>query len=612
MKASEIQSQIQRGFQLLQLGDLPAAKKVAEKLRLLSPDSADICHLLALCYSQEKSVNLALHQFNLAASLRPIDPGIAHNFSFFLRQNLRPEEIVLTLNALTAYSHAKLWLELGRAQLELDQVQQAIESLNLSIKNDRSDALAFFYLGRGFKRLFDFERALAMFNQACSMRQDAAFYSEAAAVLRSMGRLREAQIMLERALELKPAMPELLDLSAGIFVDSLKPLEALEVAQQTVKSHPGFWQGYKTLAHILWEQFGETAQAKSVMEQGILLNAREELTTPYVQFLIDLGEAESAVEFLGSINARQNPQTIASLRSKALLKLGRLSEAVAAFAEIMADFEQWNTHTHMSFVRCLLQEGDNQAAQHSIDRVLRRYPHHQEAWAYQSLIWRLQSDEREFWLCDYDNLIRFQELSFETEDFLLSLSEDLRSLHQAQLAPMAQSVRGGTQTPGNLFGRELENVGRLEAAIRRSVESWQLELQSLADQATRQMTRTADHAKHPFLSRNSRSFCFSGSWSVQLQSSGSHNNHYHSDGWMSSAFYVQLPNSVKSPRSGAPGALIFGQPPKELGLALEPRRVIAPKEGCLVLFPSYFWHGTVPFSDTSSRLTVAFDIQPLS
>jgi hypothetical protein len=30
----------------------------------------------------------------------------------------------------------------------------------------------------------------------------------------------------------------------------------------------------------------------------------------------------------------------------------------------------------------------------------------------------------------------------------------------------------------------------------------------------------------------------------------------------------------------------------------------------LVLFPSYFWHGTVPFSSEQARLTVAFDAVP--
>ena len=39
-------------------------------------------------------------------------------------------------------------------------------------------------------------------------------------------------------------------------------------------------------------------------------------------------------------------------------------------------------------------------------------------------------------------------------------------------------------------------------------------------------------------------------------------------------------------------------------------RVIQPKEGRLVLFPSYMWHGTIPFS-SGERLTAPFDVVPM-
>ena len=35
-----------------------------------------------------------------------------------------------------------------------------------------------------------------------------------------------------------------------------------------------------------------------------------------------------------------------------------------------------------------------------------------------------------------------------------------------------------------------------------------------------------------------------------------------------------------------------------------------PKPGRLALFPSYMWHGTVPFTTDESRLTIAFDAVP--
>jgi hypothetical protein len=37
---------------------------------------------------------------------------------------------------------------------------------------------------------------------------------------------------------------------------------------------------------------------------------------------------------------------------------------------------------------------------------------------------------------------------------------------------------------------------------------------------------------------------------------------------------------------------------------------VTPAVGKLVLFPSYFWHGTVRFTANRPRLTVAFDVVP--
>ena len=57
------------------------------------------------------------------------------------------------------------------------------------------------------------------------------------------------------------------------------------------------------------------------------------------------------------------------------------------------------------------------------------------------------------------------------------------------------------------------------------------------------------------------------------------------------------------------GWFTLGSPDERLGLDLPPWRKIEPKEGRLVLFPSWMWHGTVPFRE-GERLTVAFDVAP--
>jgi hypothetical protein len=54
---------------------------------------------------------------------------------------------------------------------------------------------------------------------------------------------------------------------------------------------------------------------------------------------------------------------------------------------------------------------------------------------------------------------------------------------------------------------------------------------------------------------------------------------------------------------------VFGEPGVPVPLqAPPPTRVVDPRPGQLVLFPSYLWHGTQPFESSGERITVAFDL----
>ena len=39
-------------------------------------------------------------------------------------------------------------------------------------------------------------------------------------------------------------------------------------------------------------------------------------------------------------------------------------------------------------------------------------------------------------------------------------------------------------------------------------------------------------------------------------------------------------------------------------------KAVRPEEGLLLLFPSYFYHGTVPFEAAEPRISIAFDVLP--
>jgi hypothetical protein len=201
-------------------------------------------------------------------------------------------------------------------------------------------------------------------------------------------------------------------------------------------------------------------------------------------------------------------------------------------------------------------------------------------------------DARLQWLTGDPNLVSIIDLS-EGLAATRSLPDLLRSLHAVSGRYLNQSVRGGSQTDGPLFSRIEPEIRALRALIVGAVEEHVARLKSLPD----------SHPQKKWL--GTKRVRFTGSWSVRLVDGGFHSNHVHPRGWISSALYLNLPAAM----SGEEGWLTLGEPPAELGLRLDPTRLIEPKSGQLVLFPSWMFHGTRPFPK-GERLTVAFDVAP--
>ena len=84
---------------------------------------------------------------------------------------------------------------------------------------------------------------------------------------------------------------------------------------------------------------------------------------------------------------------------------------------------------------------------------------------------------------------------------------------------------------------------------------------------------------------------------------GFHKNHYHSHGWLSSAFYLTVPDVVNA--GGKEGWIKFGEPGFRAREPLSPEHWLQPEEGALAIFPSYLWHGTEALQSDVERMTVA-------
>ena len=179
--------------------------------------------------------------------------------------------------------------------------------------------------------------------------------------------------------------------------------------------------------------------------------------------------------------------------------------------------------------------------------------------------------------------------------FLADLKRSLEKLHDPDGHPLLfQSLRHGTETTAELTRSTDPVIQALFQAFAAPIETYLAHI---------------GHGDDPLRRRNRGDWRFNGSWSVRLRTSGYHNNHVHPRGWISSAFYVDLPDSM-SKSSNDDGCLAFGQPGIVTTPPLHVEYVVRPQPGMLVLFPSYMWHGTVPFTSDQARLTVAFDVLP--
>ena len=93
-------------------------------------------------------------------------------------------------------------------------------------------------------------------------------------------------------------------------------------------------------------------------------------------------------------------------------------------------------------------------------------------------------------------------------------------------------------------------------------------------------------------------------WGTLLGPGGAVQPHIHAPNWLSGVYY---PSDM--PGTEDEGAFAFGLLPEELGGG-GTARIVRPRAGRMILFPSFLWHGTLPFGGSEERISLAFDMVP--
>lgn len=353
---------------------------------------------------------------------------------------------------------------------------------------------------------------------------------------------------------------------------------------------PDWLDGHSALAQLMWEEGFCDSYTAEIERALALLPRHGGLWARYIGLLAGSGEPGKAADV-----ARQLRLSIGDLPAVRLMEAHHAGMAgdTDRAGTLLATIPHAVPGRSAEMARHQLRAGDAAAAAASLEDARRQGGADQPLWALTELAWRAIGDQRHAWLLDADRMVRAIDHVMDATA-APALAGALRRLHGTKGRPLGQSVRGGTQTRGNLALRAEPEVQAAIKAFGQAIRSYLAALPP------------AD-PHHPLLAHRDKPVRIGAAWSIRLQASGFHVNHIHSEGIISSAYYVAVPPTL-APASRE-GWLTLGQPPGDIRLALEPIARVEPRPGRLCLFPSFLYHGTTPFRD-GERITIAFDVAP--
>ncbi len=410
----------------------------------------------------------------------------------------------------------------------------------------------------------------------------------------------EAEQVASDALARGPKTAPLYTTYADSLIARVNPAGAEAALQEALKLEPRRIDAQTTLAKLIWARTGDIGQATAALDRATQTFVNDDsLWAAKAALLQGAGDAQGAYRCLsGRAASPQAPPMLLVRAGLAALEF----DAVAALklAERALRVVPENAAARSLLAAALLGVGDARAALAHCDALVARAPDDQYYIALQTTAWRLLGDERHVQLCNYPELVVQIPLLAppawpDLTSFLADVETSLNRLHDPYgHAQLFQSLRHGTETTQDLSRSTDPTLQALFGAFSTPIRQYLEHLGPGAD---------------PLRRRNRGRWQFNGSWSVRLRTSGHHTQHVHPRGWISSACYVALPDCMSDGRTDQ-GILSFGQPGIATNPALPAEFTVRPKAGMLVLFPSYFWHGTLPFSSAQARLTVAFDAVP--
>ena len=395
----------------------------------------------------------------------------------------------------------------------------------------------------------------------------AAFHSDLGNALQACGELDDALRAFTTAVRLDPDAAHLhFNLGNALNLNG-QPEAALPVYRRALEIEPGNPVVHNNFGNTL-QELERLDEASQALERAVALDNR------YVDAHYNLGMVQEARgDFEAAIGAYRKVLSLepghfaAQLRFiERLFLADRQAEALAA-ADAGLAVGAMNVNAMVMKATVLAASGDRDAERAFVD--------------FDRMLWRT-------------TLALPQEYA-SLEDFNRALANHVQSHPTLMVEPPDRTTRSGKQS-GDLLDGPLGPMGPWADGVRAAVEAYFAQLPR--------------DANHPYLARRPSQWHLAA-WGVVLSRRGHQLPHTHPSGWVSGVYDVKVPESVHDPARNREGWIEFGRPDARFTCVRDPRvRVIEPVEGTVLLFPSYVWHGTLPFDSDEERISIAFDVHP--
>ncbi len=388
-----------------------------------------------------------------------------------------------------------------------------------------------------------------------------------AEALRSLGDLNGAKDVLSALLARAPDNAAASTNLAAVLGELGMHRQARDAAERAISADPGL-----AAAHY---------------NAGVQALALNDPTTAAERFRYTLGlEPENAAAALNL--------------GEAVLRSGDRAAAERAFRRAR-DIDPGFAKAAINDADLALLDGDPAKAVKRIDSFLARNPGEPSALAFKAFA--LRDAGRAAEAAEIDSLDRFLSCmdieppaGFDSVgDFNSALATHVLAHPTLTRAPASHATKAGLHSGELLAG----NTGPIE-------DFAEIVLKAFDGYAR----RFAGEPAHPFLDRKPADVRVS-IWSVVMETGGHQVPHIHPSAWLSGVYYVEVPDTVRQDNPEKAGWIEFGRPPEDIHVARTvPISTMLPKAGQMILFPSHFYHRTLPLAGNKRRISIAFDVMP--